>query len=184
MEFGVCFGSSMACMHDALRRTNDSIVRQFGFDSFQGLPPEADYQDEGLWSSGQLSSSIEFATKLLTQRGVDWQRTYLVRGWFRQTLTKDLIHSYRIGKVGIVMIDCDIYSSAREALTFVAPLINRHAIVLFDDWNVGKLAEKSLGEKKAFSEFLQENPDISETELPAYSDHSKVFLLTRSAPPP
>jgi hypothetical protein len=184
MEFGVCFGSSMACMHDALKRTNDSIVRQFGFDSFEGLPPEADFQDDGLWSSGQLSSSIQFATHLMNRRGVDWKRVYLVRGWFHQTLTKDLIRTFRIGKVGIVMIDCDIYSSAKEALTFISPLVNRHTIILFDDWKAGDLDKKNLGEKKAFSEFLVDNPTISATELPAYSDHSKVFLLTRSDPAP
>jgi O-methyltransferase len=39
LEFGVCYGSSMACMHDALVKTKTSGVRQFGFDSFEGLPP-------------------------------------------------------------------------------------------------------------------------------------------------
>jgi O-methyltransferase len=183
MEFGVCFGSSMACMHDALVRTNETVVRQFGFDSFCGLPPEADFQDEGLWSSGQLASSIEFATKLLNKRGIDWKRTYLIRGWFHQTLNKKLIQTFRIGKVGIIMIDSDIYSSAKEALTFIRPLIDRHAVILFDDWNVADLAQKNLGEKKAFNEFLKANPDILAAELPAYSEHAKVFLLTRTPPP-
>lgn len=35
MEFGVCYGSSMACMHDALVQTGTPGVRQFGFDSFE-----------------------------------------------------------------------------------------------------------------------------------------------------
>src|SRR5688572_1697367 len=34
LEFGVCHGSSMACMHDVLKATGTTGVRKFGFDSF------------------------------------------------------------------------------------------------------------------------------------------------------
>ncbi|UEM02999.1 TylF/MycF family methyltransferase [Skermanella rosea] len=180
MEFGVCYGSSMACMHDALARTGTSGVRQFGFDSFEGLPPETDHQDNQLWSSGQLASSIEFARKLLTRRGVDWSKTFLIKGWFKDTLTPDLVERHGIRHVGIAMIDCDIYTSARDSLAFVEPLVGDHAVFLFDDWHAGGLAEQNLGEKRAFDEFLRRNPDITTTQLPAYDENSAVFLLTRT----
>ena len=180
LEFGVCYGSSMACMHDALVRTGTGTVRLFGFDSFEGLPPEADHQDNQLWSSGQLASSIEFARKLLTRRGVDWSKTFLIKGWFKDTLTPDLVERHGIRHVGIAMIDCDIYTSARDSLAFVEPLIGDHAVFLFDDWHAGGLAEQNLGEKRAFDEFLRRNPDITTIQLPAYDENSAVFLLTRN----
>jgi len=182
LEFGVCYGSSMACMHDALVATKTGGVRQFGFDSFEGLPPETDFQDNQIWSSGQLASSIEFAHKLLTRRGVDWKKTFLVKGWFKDTLTAELVEKHQIRHVGIVLVDSDIYTSARDALAFAEPLIGDHAVILFDDWHAGGLADQNLGEKRAFDEFLSRNPDITTTELPAYNENSAVFLLTRTKP--
>ena len=182
LEFGVCFGSSMACMHDALVETGETSVRLFGFDSFAGMPPDSELHDMGLWSAGQLSSPIEFATELLTKRGVDWSRTFLIRGWFSDVLTPDLIRTFRINRVGIVMIDSDLYKSAKEALDFVGPLLSSPAIILFDDWKAGGLDEKDLGEKKAFTEFLKENPQFSAEPLEPYSERSMVFLVTRSPP--
>lgn len=182
LEFGVCFGSSMACMHDALVESNEPAVRLFGFDSFEGMPPNSEMQDLGLWSTGQLASPIEFATELMTRRGVDWRRTYLVRGWFSDTLTPDLVRKFRIAKVGIVMIDSDLYKSAKEALTFVGPLLASPAIILFDDWKAGGLDERNLGERKAFTEFLAENPQFRAEPLEPYSENSMVFLVTRNPP--
>src|SRR3954468_23040270 len=130
LEFGVCYGSSMACMHDALVKTKTHGVRQFGFDSFEGLPPETDFQDNNIWSSGQLASSIEFATKLLTRRGVDWKKTFLIKGWFKDTMTPELVEKHQMKRVGIVVVDCDIYTSARDALAFVEPMVGDYAVIL------------------------------------------------------
>jgi O-methyltransferase len=55
------------------------------------------------------------------------------------------------------MVDCDIYTSARDALAFVEPMIGDYAVMLFDDWHAGGLAEQNLGEKRAFDEFLRRN---------------------------
>jgi O-methyltransferase len=184
LEFGVCYGSSMACMHDALVKTGTNGVRQFGFDSFEGLPPETDFQDNNIWSSGQLASSIEFAHKLLTRRGVDWKKTFLIKGWFKDTMTPELVEKHQMKRAGVVMVDCDIYTSARDSLAFVEPMIGDYAVMLFDDWHAGGLAEQNLGEKRAFDEFLRRNPDIETEELPAYDANSAVFLLTRKRSEP
>lgn len=181
LEFGVCHGSSMACMHDALTHLEMPHVRKFGFDSFEGLPPEADEQDGGFFSKGQFDSSIDFTRKLLTSRGIDWKKTFLIRGWFRDTLNPTTAAWYNIRKVGIVMIDCDIYSASKEALDFVGPLLADDAVLVFDDWNSGNLAGKNMGEAKAFFEFIEENPQFSFVQLKSMYENSAVFLLTRAA---
>ena len=159
-------------------------VRQFGFDSFEGLPPETDFQDNNIWSSGQLASSIEFAHKLLTRRGVDWKKTFLIKGWFKDTMTPELVEKHQMRHAGVIMVDCDIYTSARDSLAFVEPMIGDYAVMLFDDWHAGGLAEQNLGEKRAFDEFLRRNPDIETEELPAYNENSAIFVLKRKKPAP
>jgi O-methyltransferase len=181
MEFGVCHGSSMACMHDVLKATGTTGVRKFGFDSFQGLPPEADDQDGGFFSKGQFDSSLYFTRTLLIKRGVNLNTTFLVEGWFKDTCTQDTIDRYGIRKVGIVMIDCDIYSAAKEALDFVGPLLAPHAILVFDDWNVNNLAEKNMGERRAYEEFIAENQKrFTASRLPSTYPNSAVFHLIRT----
>ncbi len=67
------------------------------------------------------------------------------------------------------MIDCDFYSSAKEALNFCGPLIQDEVMIFFDDWDAGiGLADRDLGEKAAFDEFLREHPDLSAQEFGTY----------------
>jgi hypothetical protein len=85
------------------------------------------------------------------------------------------------------MIDCDLYSSARDALAFCAPLIHDEAVIVFDDWHGGgNLAERDLGEKRAFDELLAAEPDLFAEEIGTYYHTemsppapSKLFLVSR-----
>lgn len=180
LEFGVYVGTSILCMHRASKAVGLDSLRLFGFDSFEGLPDAAAPESEGPWKPGQFRADYGSARKNLTRGGVDWSRTVLVRGWFEDTLHADLARQLRIEKAGVVMIDCDIYSSARTALDFCAPLIGAEAVLIFDDWNSGGLASKGLGERLAFEELLAANPDLRAEELRPYSENAKVFLVTRT----
>ena len=179
LEFGVYVGTSLLCMHRASKAVGLSSLRLFGFDSFQGLPESAAREDEGPWRPGQYRAEYGFVRKRLTRAGIDWSRTVLVPGWFEETLRPALARELGIEKAGIVMIDCDIYSSARTALDFCSPLILDKAVFVFDDWNSGGLAAKGLGERRAFEEFLAENSDLRAKELETYHENAKVFLVTR-----
>jgi len=183
LEFGVCHGSSMACMHHALKNLGFDHVRLFGFDSFEGMPDEADIE-EGNWYAGQFKSDENFTRKFLTQQGVQWNRVTLVKGWFTDTLNPQLIKQHQITKASVIMIDCDLYSSTKVALDFCTPLIQEQAVIFFDDWNSDNLAEQNLGEKLAFDEFLNANPHFTAEELGSYTEKaewntSKIFLVSR-----
>ena len=189
LEFGVCHGSSMACMHHALKDLGCDHIRLFGFDSFEGMPDAADTEDDGSWYAGQFKSDYKFTKEFLTQQGVQWNRVFLIKGWFTETLNPQLIEQHSITKASVIMIDCDLYSSTKLALDFCAPLIQERAIIFFDDWNSNNLAEKNLGEKRAFDEFLNKNPDLVAKELGSYTekaewDTSKIFLISRQYPAP
>lgn len=173
LEFGVCHGSSFICMHEMLEKLELDKVRLFGFDSFQGLPDEAANQDDGIWLPGSYYAHYEKVKKRMSKAGVNWDKAILTKGWFKDTLKSSFIEKNKIEKASIIMIDCDIYSAAKEALTFCAPLIKDNSIIFFDDWNSSGLASKNLGEKKAFDEFLIENPHLKSLDFGSYSFFGK-----------
>ena len=182
LEFGVYYGSSLACMYKVLESFRMNNVRLFGFDSFEGLPETAISDDNGNWSPGAFKSSYKYTVEYLTKKDIDWNRVFLVKGWYSITLNDELIRKYNISKASLIMIDCDMYLSAKEALNFCTPLIQDRAIIIFDDWNASQLADKNLGEKRAFDEFLAANPHLTAQEFGNYNapgglPHGKVFKV-------
>jgi hypothetical protein len=180
LEFGVYKGASMAGMYRTLKKLELDHIRLFGFDSFEGLPETARADDGGNWRPGQFRCGITFTQDLLTRQGVDWDRIRLIKGWFGETLNNELKREFNITKASIIMIDCDMYLSAKQALDFCGPLIQDASIVFFDDWHSGDLASKNLGEKRAFEEFLNDHPDFTIDHLGGYDPNSAVFLVERS----
>src|SRR5918995_2600936 len=154
LEFGVYNGTSLVSMFRETEAMALKDMRLFGFDSFQGLPAAAAVDDQGKWKPGAWRSDLEFTEAVLEAEGVDRSRVFLVPGWFSETCNAETAHRYGIRKASVIMVDCDIYTSTREALDFCAPLITDRALMLFDDWNTGNLAAKNLGERKAFEEWL------------------------------
>jgi O-methyltransferase len=178
LEFGVYNGSSLACAFRAFNHVGARQARLFGFDSFEGLPPHA--TAEGVWKEGEFRMDERFAREFLTARGVDWNRVTLVKGWFDETLNEETRRRHSIRKASLIMVDCDIYASTKPALAFCAPLIADRAVVFFDDWFSGGLAEKNEGEKRAFEEFLEAHPEFTAEEFGDYGWNSKAFVLTRA----
>ncbi len=181
LEFGVYNGSSLSCAFKAHNQVGARHVRLFGFDSFEGLPPDAHLDDDGVWSPGAFRMDERFARKFLTDEGVDWNRVRLVKGWFNETLTEVLLRSLSIRKASILMVDCDTYASTKTVLPFCAPLIEDHAAIFFDDWHADGLADKNLGEKRAFDEFLEQHPEFTVEDFGDYGNYSKVFIVSRSS---
>ena len=186
LEFGVNKGTSLSCMIRNCNRLGLDNTRFFGFDSFEGLPPTAADDDEGAWEPGAYRFPYKETCKYLEKRGVDWDKTHLIKGWFSDTLNKELIEEYSIDKASLIMVDSDMYLSAKEALDFCVPLIKDKAIVYFDDWSSGdNLAEMNLGEKRAFEEFLSENENLEAKQIDRYKDifgkdNGIVFLVSNT----
>jgi O-methyltransferase len=176
LEFGVSRGTSLAAMHRATQATGHADMRLIGFDSFAGLPPEAKGQG---WEPGEFRSPIAATRRYLRRNGVDFSRTKLVKGWFSETLTPRTAQRCGIERASLVMIDCDIYSAACEALDFCGPRIADHAVILFDDWG-WSVAREERGEREAFAEFLDRHGPFETRELPTYFEKARVFLVSRT----
>ena len=88
---------------------------------------------DGPWSEGEFRSDIEFTRKRLTEGGVDWDRTELVKGFFSDTLTPELRERLGLEKASLIMVDADLYTSSRDALAFCEPLIRDVSVIFFED---------------------------------------------------
>jgi O-methyltransferase len=180
LEFGVYAGGTMVCFDRARRELGLDDVRLFGFDSFEGLPPEAGDEAPDRFRAGMFSCTVQEARENLRRAGVDLGRVELVEGWFEDTLTEEVCNRHRIDRAGVIMLDCDLYSSAKAALRFSAPLIHGAAVVVCDDWVHGG----PEGEQRAFREFLEETglsaEPLGQYRAGGHEDGGRVFLVTRN----
>jgi predicted O-methyltransferase YrrM len=183
LEFGVYHGTSLSCMYEARQRAGIPQMRLFGFDSFEGLPGSAAAEDDGVWAPGQYKSTMGLTRANLRRWRVPVDEVTLVKGWFSDTCTPAARAQLGLEHASVIMVDCDLYSSTRQVLTFCEPLIARQAVLVFDDWHASGLAEKGMGEARAFAEFLKEHPTLSAEELQGlnYKDERDpmLFLVTR-----
>ena len=104
LEFGVYNGSSLAIAYHTLKKMKNKSSRLFGFDSFEGLPDEADTDDDATWFPGQFKSTYETTVQKLTNKGVDFKRVNLIKGFYSETLTEDLKNKHKVKKASVIMI--------------------------------------------------------------------------------
>jgi O-methyltransferase len=181
LEFGVYAGGTMTCADRARRAAGIETMRLIGFDSFEGLPEEAVQLNPQRWSAGMFACTPQEALENMRRGGVDVDRVRLVKGWFDETLTDQTRLEHRIERAGVIMLDCDLYSSSRTALDFSAPAIGPAAVLVCDDWR----HSGEDGQQRAFHEFLERH-GLSAEPLGHYRasgmpDGGRMFLVERSA---
>lgn len=177
-EFGIFKGYSLWKAQQLANERGLTGMRFFGFDSFAGLPTPSgiDETEEEFFYGSQYACSLEAVTRNLTRAGADWNRTRLIEGYFADSLTEETKRREGMRAASIVVVDCDLYSSARSALHFVKDLLLPRSILVLDDWNAFDKAD-DRGERRAFREFLEENEHLTATDLFEYGTYGKTFLL-------
>jgi O-methyltransferase len=173
LEFGVYAGTSFILAASSAAKHGLGTMRYFAFDSFEGLP-EA---EGGIFNRGDFCRSEQDFTRMITKAGVPLDKVVKVKGWYHQSLTKDIKEKYRLDRAAIVHIDCDLYSSTRDVLSFLQDIVQIGTILIFDDWHVFHNEKRSqdLGEEKAFREWPLRSAFEELYDVPP----SKAFIMTR-----
>jgi O-methyltransferase len=183
-EFGLYRGYTFWAAQDFMTKAGEISMRFVGFDSFEGLPePEGVDRYQGDYVKGQYRVSLDSVRSALNEHGVDWNRTLLVPGFFERTLTPSTVKEHGLRAAAVVLIDCDLYSSAVVVLNFLSDLLIDGSYVLFDDWNDFD-ADDERGERRAFREFLHSHPQWSAKSVFDYGVYGTAFRLSNPARPP
>lgn len=109
VEFGVGSGSSTRVIAERM-----PVV---GFDSGQGLPED--------WRPGYSKGSLAWPIPQVPNATI-------VEGWFDDTLPG--FDFDKLGYIGLVHFDADLYSSTRTALKYVGPYLQSGCYCCFDEW--------------------------------------------------
>ena len=162
MEFGVWAGSSMMQIYNLYKNLDGCVTKFYGFDSFTGLPVESkDVNNPSYWTVGHpnllnltLNGNIPDVLK-------GKEDMIIMDGWFNDTLTPEFAKSLD-QKIGLLHIDCDIYTSAYDALDFCFrnDLMESGSIIMYDDWGgylekLGPGHEFEAGEGLAHKEIME-----------------------------
>ena len=176
-EFGLYRGYSFWRAQSACAELGATGSRFFGFDSFKGMPaPEGIDGSNREFYRGQFACSKNRVAHYLTEHGVDWSKTFLIEGFYAQTLNEKLRQHYPFSKAGVVFLDCDYYSSTKIALNWIIPYLAHGSLILFDDWyTYGD--DPELGQQKACREFLEANPTFELEDLGAFEVNGRSFVL-------
>jgi O-methyltransferase len=156
LEFGVFTGSSFC---HALRcvRSLDRIdqggtqTRFFGFDSFQGFGKLASDDKHPFYTDNNFATSLQ-AVEQRAQRAARGLTYRLVPGFFERSLAGGPA-SLGIEKARVIFLDSDTYASAKEALSFCAPIVQPGTLIVLDDYYSYR-GSRERGVARAFAEFI------------------------------
>jgi O-methyltransferase len=174
-EFGCHSGRTFSSAINAFNCLGMVEAEVYAFDSFEGLPPTSSIID-GIFEKGSFFTDVEkFKNIVRKNTGKSLNNLNIIKGFYSESLNQSL--QSKLPKAGIVHIDVDLYSSTKEVLSFVYPLLVSGTVILFDDWFCFPPGQNK-GEMGAFNEFCLENPGFKVTPWKSYSTFGQSFFVT------
>ncbi|CAA0092941.1 8-demethyl-8-(2,3-dimethoxy-alpha-L-rhamnosyl)-tetracenomycin-C 4'-O-methyltransferase [Halioglobus japonicus] len=131
-------------------------MRFIAFDSFEGLPELT--QDDTTtpdFTKGQYACSLNEFNRRISKAGVPAEKVATVKGFFCETCVSSAYAKLNLRKAAIVWLDADLYSSTKDVLNFLPPLLQDGTILIFDDWFSYK-GSPFEGVQRAFREWEKE----------------------------
>jgi len=181
-EFGVFKGYAFWHAQKTASQLGFDHMRFFGFDSFNGLPEitQPDQTSHNEFYQGQFRCSKNQVEKNLNAKGVDWNKTFLIEGYFDTSLTQETKEKYSLAKVSLALIDCDLYASTVDVLAFLKEMLADGTILMFDDWNCFN-KDDNRGQRRAFREFLASQRAWEAQPFFSYGLYGQVFIMRKKA---
>lgn len=156
-EFGSFGAQTMRMAWDSFHHLFD--LTYVAFDSFAGLPEIAAIDKQEIWKAGKLKVEEDNFRKIVESNGMPKEKLTTVKGFYDQVLTEELKKKFLPRKAAVIYIDCDLYVSTVPVLNFIKDFLQRGTVIVFDDWNCF-CGDPSKGERLAFQEFRQKNPQL------------------------
>lgn len=149
-EFG-CYGARTFTLASGASRLVDHPAHLWAFDSFAGLPASDDPRDAHPgWEQGVMAmSELDFVARCVAA-GVPESSFSTVAGFYADTLPGPA-GAPRPERVAFAYLDCDLYTSTRQALDFLLGRLVHGAVVAFDDYYCFSPTQTS-GERLAAAE--------------------------------
>jgi hypothetical protein len=147
LEFGVYQGKTIEII--ASHFSNNTI---WGFDSFEGLPED--------WFTKLDKSTCKFKKGrwAVDQLPIVSNNVNLIKGFYKDSVPP-WIKNVSMTDVKFIHIDCDLYSSTKEVLTFLNDYIVPGTVIVFDEfypWSDYSLYETwEEHEYKALKEWIE-----------------------------
>jgi len=204
-EFGVYRGQTLISIYLKLMQVASKRIRNTGntdketeslvlrkeikettifhaFDSFEGLPTLSNEDNKSSdFAKGQYSAGVNVVKNLAKTHGMPQKRICFHKGWFSETCTKDYFLSNSLKPASIIWLDCDLYSSAKDALSLIKLIIQDGTMIIIDDWYCFK-GHPERGVQKAWNEFIQLEEVKNEFKFSEYQNDGwarKSFIVNK-----
>jgi hypothetical protein len=176
LEFG-SWGAQTFRLAYAASRSFESKRHLWAFDSFAGLPASDDSRDaHPVWSVGNLSISQAEFHRLCARQGMSRSDYSVIEGFYADTLRSSA--DELPDRAAIVYVDCDMYTSTMDVLTFVTSRIVHGTVIAFDDYFCFGPDETS-GERRAATEVFGAHPDWRLVPFVQFGWHGMSFMVER-----
>lgn len=174
-EFG-CFSASTFTLAWGAAQLVGHPAHLWAFDSFEGLPPSTDPRDahDG-WVEGAMSMTESLFVDRCLERGLPRDAFTTVAGYYSDSLAKDAPGD-RPETICFAYIDCDLYTSTRDVLSFLGPRLCNGAVVAFDDYFCFSETHSS-GERLAAAEYFAEHPRWRLVPYVQWGWHGMSFMV-------
>jgi len=176
LEFGVWEGNSFSIACKTAKEYGLKGMRFYAFDSFEGLPETNGNDNCSVFKKGDFRCDEDRFKTNLKRQNIDLDKVITVKGWYSDILNYQLKSKLEIHRASLIMVDCDLYSSAKYVMDFITDYIQDGTVIMFDDYFCYG-GSPFMGERKAFEDWLKENPDIIATEFYKFHTLGDSFVL-------
>lgn len=168
------------------RKRNLADMHFYAFDSFEGLPEGGSKESEHpLWVRGALSTSLDEFWRIVKSHGIYVKNVHAIKGFYCDTLKEELVEEINsLGRfASFINIDCDLYESAREALTFCINFLQEGTVIYVDDLFAGYKSNSFRGVGRALTEFEDQVKDLGWFLVPHMQVGwwGRTFVVLKSA---
>jgi len=152
VECGVWKGGSSMLMAYTLLEAGISNRKIYLYDTFEGMtkPGEMDGQEEkDQWDRGKVTdtlnnmcySPIEEVKANMNKTGYPVENIVLVKGKVEETVPGTIP-----SKISLLRLDTDWYESTKHELIHLYPLLEKHGVLIVDDYGAWQGARKATDE--------------------------------------